>query len=135
MPSLFEAPAESDDFRTVFSPCRTYRYVLVRCWAESLPRIVFIGLNPSTADEHVDDNTIRRLKSFAKQWGFGSMVMLNLFAYRATNPKILTKLPDAAGCPENDRWIELNVNRVKTVVVAWGADKAGGRREKPVLSL
>ena len=55
----------------VFSPDRIYRYVLYRVWDEAKPRVMFIGLNPSTADESVDDPTIRRCKRFAADWGYG----------------------------------------------------------------
>lgn len=80
-------PAES---RTAsFSPCRSYRYSLKIIWDQSKLTAVFIGLNPSTADEVQDDPTIRRCKDFAASWDCGGMVMLNLFAFRATEPKVM----------------------------------------------
>jgi len=72
-----------------FSPCRRYRYTLTITWDETKPLAAFIGLNPSTADEVQDDPTIRRCRDFAQQWGCGGMVMLNLFAFRATNPEVM----------------------------------------------
>ena len=69
-----------------FSPDKVYRYELWRIWDEALPVCMFIGLNPSTADETVDDPTIRRCINFAKEWGYGQLVMTNLFAFRATKP-------------------------------------------------
>jgi hypothetical protein len=71
----------------VFSPCRKYRYSLEIIWDESKPLAAFIGLNPSTADEVSDDPTIRRCIGFAKREGCGGLRMLNLFAYRATDPR------------------------------------------------
>ena len=75
----------------VFSPCRTYRYALSRVWAADKPYALFIGLNPSTADETLDDPTIRRCIDFAKRWGYGGLVMANLFAYRATDPAVMKR--------------------------------------------
>lgn len=70
-----------------FSPCRRYRYTLRIIWDETKPVAAFIGLNPSTATEFADDNTVRRCKNFAAREGCGGMVILNLFAYRATLPE------------------------------------------------
>lgn len=70
----------------ILSQDRKYRYVLSRIWDESKPMVVIIGLNPSTADEKDDDNTITKCINFAKQWGYGGLYMLNLFAFRATSP-------------------------------------------------
>lgn len=88
----------------VFSGDEVYRYVLWRTWDKSLDAVRFVALNPSTADAHIDDPTIRRCKSFAARWGFGGLEMVNLFAYRATRPADLR----AAGYPvgkNNDKWI------------------------------
>lgn len=71
------------------SKCRTYRYALWRTWDESKPFAMFVGLNPSTADELEDDPTIRRCINFSKLWGYGGLCMVNLFAYRATDPTAL----------------------------------------------
>ncbi|HDR1569813.1 TPA: DUF1643 domain-containing protein, partial [Pasteurella multocida] len=73
----------------IFSDCGTYRYVLWRIWDTLLPRITFIGLNPSTADESNDDPTIRRCINFAKKWGYGGIYMVNLFAYRSTDKSVI----------------------------------------------
>ena len=88
----------------VFSPCRTYRYALSRVWAADKPYALFIGLNPSTADETLDDPTIRRCIDFAKRWGYGGLVMANLFAYRATNPSEMKAATDPVGVA-NDEWL------------------------------
>lgn len=78
-----------------FSPCRAYRYALWRnrSW-ESAPKstkgyIMFIGLNPSTADETKDDPTIRRCLGYCRSWGYIGFVMVNLFAFRATEPEVM----------------------------------------------
>ena len=69
-----------------FSRCRQFRYTLWRRWDKTLPPVMMIGLNPSTADAHRNDPTIRRCIGFAKRWGHGGLVMTNLFAFRATYP-------------------------------------------------
>ena len=69
-----------------FSSCRAYRYSLSRIWDKKKKLVLLIGLNPSTADEKVDDPTIRRCVNYAKNWGYGGFLMVNLFAYRTTLP-------------------------------------------------
>lgn len=71
------------------SKCGKYRYQLSRIWDESKPIVLFIMLNPSTADANEDDPTIRRCIGFAKSWGYGGLMVGNLFGLRATNPKEL----------------------------------------------
>ena len=79
----------------IFSEDRKYRYSLSRIWDESKLVVCFVGLNPSTADENIDDPTIRRCMGYAKNWGYGGFVMVNLFAFRATEPleMMLTEHP------------------------------------------
>jgi hypothetical protein len=103
----------------VLSPCRHYRYQLTRTWDEALPAVAFIGLNPSTADAELDDPTVRRCIGFAREWGFGKLILVNLFALRSTDP---TKLYTAAAPvgPENDRWLRLAARNAETLVAAWG---------------
>ena len=107
----------------VFSPDRVYRYALRRMWDSSSPIVLFVGLNPSTADESKDDPTIRRCVGFARRWGFGGIWMTNLFAYRATHPRELRRVADPVG-PENDEWILRSQEECTLVVAAWGN---GGR--------
>lgn len=102
-----------------FSPCRTWRYKLSRIWGPRNGRVVFIGLNPSTADESEDDPTIRRCIGFAKTWGYGGIYMLNLFAFRATDPRDLKRATDPIG-PENDKRLVSAAQRANIVVAAWG---------------
>lgn len=102
-----------------FSGCRRYRYVLERRWDEDLPAVLFIGLNPSTADEHSDDPTVRRCVRFARDWGYGSLLLANLFALRSTDPKRLVDAEDPVG-RWNDRWLERLANRASLAIAAWG---------------
>lgn len=102
-----------------FSPCRTWRYSLWRIWENSTNLCAFIGLNPSTADEHYDDPTIRRCVNFAKAWGHSGLVMLNIFAFRATDPRDMYAAPDPIGPDNNETLIE-QCNHCTMVVVAWG---------------
>lgn len=119
-----------------FSPCRTWRYSLTRQWNDR-PAIVWIMLNPSTADESRDDPTIRRCIGFSMNHGYGGLVILNLFAYRATLPGSLM-LPDVADPvgPENDIALRAQLASGRTIACAWGnfplcdrvhAEKLGAR--------
>jgi hypothetical protein len=78
-----------------FSPCRRYRYALYRDRGALLgPKVMFVGLNPSTADETVDDPTIRRCIRFARDWGYDGLIMANLYAWRAPKPRDLYATED-----------------------------------------
>lgn len=105
----------------VFSKDEQYRYKLIREWDVSLPSVAFIGLNPSTADESVDDPTIRRCVGFAKAWGYGRLVMLNLFAYRATDPTELRRLDIEPVGALNDVFLRALPLHSELIVAAWGA--------------
>jgi len=102
-----------------FSDCRKYRYTLWRTWREGDGHVMFIGLNPSTADEIKDDPTVRRCVGFAKAWGFGGIHMLNLFAFRATNPKDLFKADDPIG-KENDDFLKMYLDPPGLNIACWG---------------
>lgn len=96
-----------------------YRYMLYRKWDDKLPDVAYIMLNPSTADHDIDDPTIRRCIGFAKSWGYGGIYVVNLFAFRSTDPKKLMFADDPIG-DENSWWIR-NVSRFsEKVVCAWG---------------
>ena len=103
----------------LFSKDRFYRYALWRIWDKSLPKILFIGLNPSTADEIKDDPTNRRCKRYAQDWGFGGYIMSNIFAYRSTNPKILKEIKDPIG-PDNNYWLQKLHKEAILTIGAWG---------------
>ncbi len=107
---------------TIFSPCRRYRYTLWRDWNPLLTENIyamFIGLNPSTADETNDDPTIRRCISFSKAWGCDSFCMTNIFAFRATDPKVMIAEPNPIG-DENDDWLVRCARKASIIVAAWG---------------
>ncbi|MGH9551149.1 MAG: DUF1643 domain-containing protein, partial [Terriglobales bacterium] len=90
--------------KAVFDRSGKYRYTLSRCWNSDLERIVFLMLNPSTADAEVTDPTIRSCLGFARELGFGALEVVNLFAYRATEPAALKRARSPVG-RENDRYI------------------------------
>ena len=116
------------------SPCRKYRYALWRTWDESKPYAMFIGLNPSTADETEDDPTIRRCINFAKAWGYGGVCMANLFAYRATVPSDMMAAEDPLGT-ENDKWLRTLADSAGIVIAAWGNEGAFLDRSKEVVAM
>ena len=101
----------------VFSDCRNYRYALWRIWDDAKPYAMFIGLNPSTADETEDDPTIRRCMNFAKDWGYGGLCMTNLFAYRATIPANMMSAADPVGA-ENNAWLANLAENAGVIVAA-----------------
>lgn len=109
----------------LISECGNYRYYLTRAIVDRPPEqvapLVFVMLNPSTADAELDDATIRRLKGFAKSWRAPGLMVVNLFAYRATEPKKMLQALDPIG-PDNDDWIRYAGKIASKVVVAWGAN-------------
>lgn len=110
-----------------FSGDGKYRYYLTRIWNQWGKVVVFVGLNPSTADKHNDDPTVRRCITYARRWGFGGIIMLNAFAYRATDPREMKQAPQPVGS-ENDHWLKLFAGTGAPVVAAWGAHAAHGHR-------
>ena len=110
-------------------------YTLLRRWEPAnLIVVAFIGLNPSTADETLDDPTIRRCIGFAKAWGAGGMYMLNLFGWRSTDPAGLAAAEDPVG-PENDAAIDRVLARegpAAFAVACWGAHPSAKERGKVV---
>lgn len=105
--------------QTVFSKDRKYRYVLHRRWDDTKPLIGFVGLNPSTADESINDPTIRRMIGFAKDWGYGGVLVGNIFALRSTDPKKLYTSKDPVG-PDNNEWLNTIQTETEQVVACWG---------------
>jgi hypothetical protein len=112
-----------DDRGAVFSPCGRYRYRLWR--ATGAPRdrrdrrVLWVMLNPSTADADRDDATIRRVIGFSRRWGYWRLDVCNLFAWRATDPAELTTVADPVG-PENDGHIVQACETAADVILAWG---------------
>lgn len=103
----------------VLSPCEQYRYVLEREWDAGLPVVLFIALNPSTADAANDDATVRRCIGFARTWGFGKLVIANLFALRSSDPSVLVGHVDPIG-PGNDEWLVRLSSSYDLTIAAWG---------------
>ncbi len=103
----------------VISEDQLYRYSLERVWDTSKPTVLFICLNPSTADAKTDDPTVRRMIGFAKQFGFGRLLVGNLFAFRATKPSDLLAANAPIG-PENDTYLSKMANEAHTIIAAWG---------------
>lgn len=104
----------------VISDCGAYRYLLRRTWDHGKPRALVVMLNPSTADAEVDDATIRSLVRLLRGAGCGSFEVVNIFAFRSTDPEQLTKAVDPIG-PRNQPTIEAAICRCDIAVCAWGA--------------
>lgn len=107
----------------VYSPCETYRYLLTREWAPDQGRALFVMLNPSTATEVQNDPTVERCERRARALGFGSFRVCNIFAYRATDPKVMRAQADPVG-PGNDQAIAESALWADAVVCAWGTHGA-----------
>ncbi|MBN9562787.1 MAG: DUF1643 domain-containing protein [Alphaproteobacteria bacterium] len=118
MPNYLSASA-------VISTCGSYRYLLRRTWDQTLPSYVLGMLNPSTADAEVDDPTITRSVRRAASLGHGSLVVWNIYAFRATDPAKLRQAHDPVG-PDNARWIRTALMECSsgggTAVVGWGGN-------------
>jgi hypothetical protein len=114
------ALSDSYEAGATFSECRKYRYRLWRVWGDPTNRLAVVSLNPSTADEFVDDPTVRRDIGFAKLWGFGALDKLNMFAWRSTDPAGLLVPDDPVG-PSNNKYIIETAHAASRVVMAWGS--------------
>lgn len=134
---------------TIFSECRKHRYTLWREFYSAraaqpplLPVegnrahnfVQIIGLNPSTADEKLDDPTIRRCIDYAKRWGFGALCMTNLFSFRATDPKEMIAYEEPIEFAyENAKQVERIAEGAGLIVCAWGHHGAHMRRAEKYL--
>lgn len=121
MSNLFD----TENNGAAFSDCRTHRFALWRIWDDSKPLVMFIGLNPSTANEDTPDNTIKRVRAIANQLGYGGFYMMNLFTYVSTDPAKLDK--DKGNLSVSDNWLFRIGSKCKTIVFAWGNFKVHGR--------
>lgn len=108
-----------------------YRYELCRTWDAGLPPLWWIMLNPSTADALTDDPTIRRCREFAKRELHGGIVVVNLFALRATDPAELRRHADPVGLDAERFYPGPDVR----VAAAWGAHGSLHGRDRYVASL
>ena len=124
----------------IISEDQRYRYSLTREWSDA-PYCIFAMLNPSTADADKDDHTLRRVIRFAQAWGYGGVIVVNLFAVRSSDPKTIRTEDDPVGPENRDYWkqaLETTCERgndpatahlyVPTMVCAWGND--GGYRQQ-----
>ena len=125
---------EYESKAAVFSSDRKYRYSLWRGWDRKKSYVMFIGLNPSTADEIEDDPTIRRCVGFARDWGYGGLCMTNLFAVRATNPQEMMLHPEPIGVDTN-YWLLKYAWKAEVIDASWGAKGGYQQRDEVVYDL
>ena len=118
----------------VLSECGTYRYELRRRWDPAGPVCAWVMLNPSTADAHRDDPTIRRCVGLSRSWGDAAIIVVNLYALRATHPRNLSSHPDPVG-EDNDTWITLAASAAHRVVCAWGGHELANHRASQVTEI
>jgi len=106
-----------------YSDCERYRYTLTREWAPSAGRLLCVMLNPSTATELQNDPTVERCERRARALGYGAFRVCNIFAYRATDPKVMRAVDDPIG-PENDAALADSAAWSDLVLCAWGSHGA-----------
>jgi hypothetical protein len=106
----------------LYSADSQFRYALTRIWSPG-PRVLFVLLNPSTATEVQNDPTVERCERRARALGFGSFAVANIFAYRATDPKVMRAAADPVG-PWNDATILDLVAKSDQIICAWGSHGA-----------
>lgn len=116
------------------SECSRYRFTLWRIWDQSKPLAMIIGLNPSTADAVEDDRTIGRCVTFMRREGFGGFYMMNLFAFRATEPKDMKAELEPVGFM-NNQWLRHISQDSERIIFAWGCDGGHMGRDKEVIQL
>lgn len=138
---VLHQPAERPDEDTAgveLSPDGRYRYALTRDWDPARPRVTWVMLNPSTADATADDHTIRKCRAYSRAWHGGGLLVVNLFALRATDPTALYRDPDPIG-PDTDAVLATRLTEPRTdrarVVVAWGRHGTLHGRDRQVLDL
>jgi len=134
MPSL---KWDKDETReAVFSPCRRWRYHLKQVWDETQPNLIWMMLNPSTADETQNDPTVERCEQRARQWGFGGVEVYNIFAFRATDPNDMKAQADPVG-PDNDKWVAKFAHHSQhtLAIIGWGEHGKHRGRGQDVLKI
>lgn len=122
-----------DNNGAIFSNDRMYRYALWRIWDDTKPKIMFVGLNPSTASEAKNDPTIRRVIQFATNWGYGGVYMMNLFAFVTAYPKELKQCKDPVG--ENNKYLIEITGKCDVILFCWGNFKEAKERSIDVSKL
>ena len=101
---------------------KEYRYTLTRSWDAKKPQALFVLMNPSTADPSCDDPTVAKCCRFAKNWGYGGILVANTFAYRCTDQGHLIKVVDPVGV-DNDEYITKMAKKAAIVIFAYGKPK------------
>ena len=117
-----------------FSECRRWRYLLWRRWDAAAPVANFLMLNPSTADELKLDPSCTRARLYAERWGYGALIVTNIFGWRATDPADMKAVRDPVG-RGNDRAILRAARESEIVVCAWGNHGAHRGRSERVLGI
>lgn len=134
--SLLDPAFGHTAYGATFSECRRWRYTLWRRWSafsEDESLAVWLCLNPSTASEHKNDPTVTRCIEFSKSWGYTGMVMLNLFGYRATDPKEMKRYQEPVGDQNDAAIIEVS-QYAKALICGWGNHGSHQDRDLRVLS-
>lgn len=126
--------AEGRRSEVVYSDCERYRYSLTRCWDADAGRLLFVMLNPSQADEHRNDPTVARCEARARAMGFGAYRVVNIFAWRATDPRDLRVADQPVG-PANDAALREGAAWSSHILAAWGAHGAHRGRGAEVRAL
>lgn len=125
-------------FGAIFSPCGRYRYALHRLWDDSKPLLMFLMLNPSTANETENDPTVERCQRRAIDMGYGGLLVGNAFALRSTDPAALYDAEDPVG-PGNDEAImfaaRMAVESKGMVICGWGTHASYRGRGAQVLRM
>lgn len=115
----------------VLSECGKYRYLLRRVWDWKKPRALICMLNPSTADARKDDATIRSCVRLLKAIGYGSLEVVNVFAFRATDPDELNKQSDPIG-PDNEKVRKGALSRCDVAICGWGSHKMAAYQQRQI---
>ena len=118
----------------IISECERYRYELRRIWQPKTGLVCWVMLNPSTADANFDDHTIRRCMGYTARWGYGGIIVVNLFALRATDPNNLYKSDDPIG-PENDKYLVKANTEAALTIAAWGNQGKYLKRDEDVMAM
>lgn len=118
----------------VYSDCERYRYSLTRMWQPAGRRVLFVMLNPSTANEVQNDPTVERCERRARHLGYGAFSVTNIFAWRATDPRDMRAAADPIG-PANDAALIEGAAWSDDIIAAWGVHGAHRGRGPEVAGL
>lgn len=119
----------------IYSDCEKYRYVLTRRFDQDNSKVCnFIMLNPSTATAWKNDPTVARCCKYAQRWGYGALIVTNIFAYRATDPKEM-KSQDSPFGDDNAYWLRMAAEMSELRVCAWGTNGAFRHQDKAIIWL